>query len=203
MRQRLPYLRWFRSAAAEDIRCGEQLPQPSEPTACRSRSLRFASGPGSGNSARLTSPRSRDAEYFRGRGQAGAAFRDSLCEHRGHSGADRPLIDLQSIGLFPDQFANVVGEYKNLEHAQPAAIACTTAALAAAGPLKRFAAPEAERAHPGVFGKTVLDERLGHFAAVAQLANKPLCDHCSQGGPQQISLDAKIEETGHRGSRDR
>src|SRR6202022_3630499 len=101
----------------------------------------------------LTSPRSRDAEYFRGRGQAGAAFPAAFAEPRRHSGADPRLIDLQSIGLFPDQFANVVGEYKNLEHAQPAAIACTTAALAAAGPLIRFAAPEAERAHPGVFGK--------------------------------------------------
>src|SRR6202011_641287 len=151
----------------------------------------------------LPSPRSRDADYFRGRGQAGAAFRDAVVEHRRHSGADRRLIDLQSIGLFPDQFATGVGEYKNLEHAQPAAIACTTAALAAAGPLKRFAAPEAERAQPGVFGKIGLGERLWHFAAVAQLANKPLCDHRSQGGPQQISLDAKIEETGHRGSRDR
>src|SRR6202158_1255791 len=87
----------------------------------------------------LTSPRSRHAEYFRGRGQTGAAFRAAAFEHRCHPGADRRLIDLQSIGLFPDQFANVVGEYKNLEHAEPAAVACTTAALAAAGPLKGFA----------------------------------------------------------------
>src|ERR1700716_198260 len=115
----------------------------------------------------LTSPCSRQEEYFRGRGQAGAAFRDAVVEHRRHSGADRRLIDLQSVGLFPDQFANVVGEFKNLEHAEPAAVACATAALAAAGPLKRFAAPEAELAQPGVFGKIGLGERLWHFATVA------------------------------------
>src|ERR1700736_4894114 len=101
----------------------------------------------------LPSPRSRDADYFRGRGQAGAAFRNAVVEHRRHSGADRGLIDFQSVGLFPDQFANLVGEFKNFEHAEPAAIAGTAAALATAGPMKRFAAAEAERTQPRVFGE--------------------------------------------------
>src|ERR1700681_4468715 len=149
----------------------------------------------------LTSPRSRNAEYFRGRSQAGAAFRNAVVDHRRHSGADRGLIDFQPIGLFPDQFANLVGEFKNLEHADPAAIARTAAALASAGALNGFAAPQAERAQSRVFHKIGLDERLWYFAAVAQLANQPLGDHRSQGRPQQISLDAEIEKPRYRGGR--
>src|SRR4030088_2250732 len=107
------------------------------------------------------------------RGQAGAAFRDAVVEHRRHSSAGRPLSDVRSIGLFPDRFANGVGEFKNLEHAEPAAIARAAAAFAPAGALNGFAAPEAERAQSRVFGKIRPDERLWHFAAVAQLANQP------------------------------
>ena len=119
----------------------------------------------------LPSPRNGDAEYFRRRGQAGAAFRDAVIEHRRHSGADGRLVDFQSIGLFADQFANLIGEFKNLEHAEPAAIACATAAFATAGPLNGFAAAKTERAQLRIVGKIGLRERLWCFAAVAELAN--------------------------------
>src|SRR3981081_3293459 len=130
------------------------------------------------------SPSNRDAEYFRG---------------LRHAGANRRLIDFQSVGLFTDQFANLVGELKNLEHAEPAAIACTTAAFATAGRLNSFAARKTARAHPGVVGKIGSGELFWYFAAIAELAKKPLGDDCSQGGAQQISLDAEIEQPRHRG----
>jgi hypothetical protein len=147
----------------------------------------------------LTSPHGRNAEYFRRRGQAGATFRNAVIEHRRHSGAHRRLVDFQSIGLFPDQFAYLVGEYKDLEHAQPTAIAGAAAAFTPGRRLKRLAALEAERAEPRVFGEIGLGDCFWHFAAVAQLPNESLRDHGSQGGAQQIPLDAKIEKTGHRG----
>src|SRR6202044_2168319 len=102
-----------------------------------------------------------DAENLRGRGQSGAAFRDAVVKHRRHPGADRHLVDLQPVGLFPDQFAKVVGQFENLEPTEPAAIAEAAAALAAARLLQRLAGAEPERTEPWVFGEIGFAENFG------------------------------------------
>ena len=110
---------------------------------------------------RHDSPYGCDAENLRGRGQSGAAFRDTVVKHRRHSGPDRHLVDLQPVGLFPDKFAKIVGQLENLEDAQPAAIAEAPAALTAARLLEYFSWAEAERSETRVFGEIGFGKNFG------------------------------------------
>src|SRR5689334_11898188 len=101
----------------------------------------------------MASPQRRHAENLRRRRQSGAAFGDAVVEHCRHSAADCDLVDLQAVRLLSNQFAKLVCEFQNLEHAETAAIAGAAATLAAGGLVDSLATAKAEGCKSRILGK--------------------------------------------------
>ena len=131
----------------------------------------------------------------------GAAFRDRVRQHRGHAAGHRRGIDDMRIRLRPDQLANLVGHFEDLEHAVAAAIAGAAAALAAAGLVNRLAGRKADHGKARILVDVGCRQPVRHLAAIAQHPHQPLRDHRAQRRLQEKAFDAEIDQPRHGGGR--